>query len=159
MMMNIKSKVSSLLLVSAIGFGFGSCSKPIEEKMDDAESKVEEKQDEVTEAKVDLYQVASDSATQVTEYLMVTKERLKANTQSLEEIKEGFSSDKTDRKLAYDEELTSLINQNRALIAVVNDTPAIRSDTWKNVRVELNQQMDDLEKSIAELKEKVTIKP
>ncbi|MCR9015851.1 hypothetical protein [Aquiflexum gelatinilyticum] len=158
-MMNIKSKVSSLLLVSAIGFGFGSCSKPIEEKMDDAESKVEEKQDEVTEAKVDLYQVASDSATQVTEYLMVTKERLKENTQNLEEIKEGFSSDKTDRKLAYDEELTSLINQNRALIAVVNDTPAIQSDTWKNVRVELNQQMDDLEKSIAELKEKVTIKP
>lgn len=157
--MNIKSKVSSLLLVSAIGFGFGSCSKPIEEKMDDAESKVEEKQDEVTEAKVDLYQVASDSANQVTEYLMVTKERLKENTQNLEEIKEGFSSDKTDRKLAYDEELTSLINQNRALIAVVNDTPAIRSDTWKNVRVELNQQMDDLEKSIAELKEKVTIKP
>jgi len=159
MKLNIKSKTSSMLVLTAIVLCFGSCSKPIEEKMDDAESKVKEKQVEVAEAKVDLYQVASDSAIQVAEYLMVTKERLKANTKNLEEIKEGFSSDKTDRKLAFDEELASLINLNRALIAVVNDTPAIRSDTWKNVRVELNQQMDDLEKSIAELKEKVTIKP
>ncbi|MCH6201816.1 hypothetical protein MMU07_19710 [Aquiflexum sp. LQ15W] len=157
--MKIKTKVSSLLVVTAMAIGLESCSKPIEEKMDDAESKVEEKQVEVAEAKVDLYQVASDSANQVAEYLMVTKERLKANTKNLEEIKKGFSSYKTDRKLAFDEELASLINLNRALIAVVNDTPAIRSYTWKNVRLELNQQMDDLEKSIAELKEKVTLKP
>jgi hypothetical protein len=156
-MMNIKSKVSSLLLVSAIGFG--SCTKPIEEKMEDAESNVKEKQIEVVEAKVDLYQAASDSAIQVTEYLMVTKERLKANTKNLDEIKEGFRSDKTDRKFAFDAEMVSLINQNRALIAVVNDTPAIRSDTWKNARLELNQQMDDLEKSITELNEKLFLKP
>jgi hypothetical protein len=156
-MMNIKSKVSSLLLVSAIGFG--SCTKPIEEKMEDAESNVKEKQIEVVEAKVDLYQAASDSAIQVTEYLMVTKERLKSNTKNLDEIKEGFRSDKTDRKFAFDAELVSLISQNRALIAEVNDTPAIRSDTWKNFRLELNQQMDDLEKSITELNEKLFLKP
>ena len=156
--MNITTKASSLLVVTAIVLGLGGCSKPLEEKMDEAESKVEEKQSEVVEAKLDLYQVASDSAIRVTEYLMVTKERLKANSKNLNEIKEEVTSDKTESKLAFDKELLSLINQNRALLAVVNDTPAIRSDTWKNVRVELNQQMDDLEKSIAKLKEKVILK-
>jgi len=152
--MKIVQKLSKVLIGSVIVFGFGNCSKPIEEKIDDAESKVQEKQSDVIEARKELHEVASDSVNQVEQYLIVTKERLDANSKILEEMEREFSSERSDRDLDYKGRLAALNQRNVELMAIANDSQTIRSDTWENVRIELNKEMDDLEKSIAVLRQR-----
>jgi len=146
--------INKMLIGSAIVFGFSNCSKPIEEKMDEAEIKVQEERSDVIEARQNLHEVASDSVQQVEEYLIVTKERLGENTKNLKEIKNEVKSSRAISLPNFEENLSILVKRNQDLIAIANDTTAIRSDTWVNVRKELNEEMDALEKAIADLQEK-----
>jgi hypothetical protein len=152
--MNILPKLRTVLIVTAIVYGFSNCSKPIEEKIYDAESKVDERQSDLIEARKELYEVAADSANQVEQYLIVSRERLESNAKILEEMKREFTSDRSDLKLEYEGRLATLNKKNVELMAITNDSRTIRSDTWENVRIELNKEMDELEKSIAVLRQR-----
>lgn len=157
--MKITQQLSKVLISSAFVFGLSSCSKPIEEKLDEAEKKVQEEQSEVVEAKEELHEVTTDSVNQVEEYLVVTKQRLEANTKNLKEIKIELQSDRAVTTPVLEKEWSVLDKKNKELLTIANDTSAIRSDTWENVRIELNKEMDALEEAIADFQGKGKKKP
>jgi hypothetical protein len=152
--MKFNSIIFQNLIYVAVVFVLCNCSKPIEEKIDDAESKVQEEQSDLKEAKKELNQVFSDSIRMVEEYLIVTQERLELNTQDLEGIKKELRSSKAISTHTFEEELSILEIRNRKLMAVANDSYEIQGDSWANVKTELNKELDELEKAIAELKDK-----
>ncbi|MCH6234395.1 hypothetical protein [Cognataquiflexum rubidum] len=157
--MKIIPVLSKVLMGSAFVLFLSYCTKPIEEKLDDAETKVQEKQSEVIEAKGELYDVAADSVGQVEEYLVVTKQRLEANTKNLEEIKRELKSDRAFLTPILEQELSDLDKRNKELLKIANDTSAIRSGTWENVKIEFNKEMDALETAITDFRDKGTKKP
>jgi cell division protein FtsL len=152
--MKINPVIFKMLICTTIVFAFCNCSKPIEEKIDDAETKVQEQQSDLREAKQELNQVSTDSIRQVEEYLIVTQERLELNTQNLEGIKKELKSSKAISTSSFEEELSILEIRNRKLMAKANDSYEIQSDSWASVKTELNKEMDELEKAIADLQEK-----
>lgn len=152
--MKINPVLFQLLICTKIVFAFCNCSKPIEEKIDEAETKVREKQTELRESKQELNQVADDSVRQVEEYLTVTQDRLELNTQNLERIKNEFKSSKAISTRTFEEKLSILEIRNRKLMAKANGSYEIHGDSWANVKTELNKELDELEKAIAELQGK-----
>jgi hypothetical protein len=151
--MKVLSVISKMLWVCTILFILNSCSKPIEEKIEKAESEVEVKQAELVKAKKELKQVATDSVQQVKDYLIVSKKRLEINAKNIEEVKRDFISDKANLNLGLKEKVNALNQKNLELLSIINNSKAIRNDTWEDFRTELNLKMDSLEKSITDLKE------
>lgn len=157
--MKIIPVFSKVVIGSAFVLSLSFCTKPIEEKLDDAETKVQEKQSEVIEAKGVLQGVAIDSVNQVEDFLLVAKQRLEVNANNLEEIKRELNSGRAVQTPVLEQELSVLDKSNKKLIMISNDTSAIRSDTWENVKIELNKEMDALETAIADFRDKWKKKP
>lgn len=157
--MKIIPVLSKVLMGSALVLSLSYCTKPIEEKLDDAETKVQEEQSDVMEAKEDLQEVAVDSVNQVEDFLLVSKQRLETNANNLEEIKRELKSDRAVLTPILEQELSVLDKRNKELLTIANDTSAIRSDTWENVKIELNKEMDALETAIADFRDKGKKKP
>jgi uncharacterized protein HemX len=152
--MKNKQLIVGILAVSALVFGFVTCTRHTDQMIvDRAFEKIENPPQQVAEEQA-AKQKAAEFARAAKDYYDVAKSRLELNSRQIDEIQQSYESGRTDLKLAFEEEVFELKKRNLALMARIEDAVLIESDFWETTKKKMNKDMDALDRSIAVLKEK-----
>lgn len=152
--MKNKQLVVSILAVTVFGFVMFKCTEQQERGVVD---RVFEKMDTTSEITDEEQAVKAKSAEFVrtaNEYLSVAKSRLELNSKRIDEIQQSFKSERTDLRLAFEEEVFELKKRNLALLSRTNNAIPVDIELWETAKNEIDKEMNSLDRSIADLKEK-----
>lgn len=143
-----------MLAVSVLAFLMFKCTKP-QDHMD--VSQVLDKMEtpsELVDQKQDAKEKSAEFTRTTNEYLSVAKSRLELNSKRIDEIQQSFKSERTDLRLAFEEEVFELKKRNLALLSRTNNAIPIDIELWETAKNEIDKEMNSLDRSIADLKEK-----
>lgn len=133
---SILTLATSAFLAGAI---FTSCNTPAE--------KVENAQNKVTEATVDLNKANSEYIADMENYRKETAEKIATNEKSIADFNARIENEKADIKKNYKEKIKVLEQKNSDIKKKMDDYKADGKEKWEQFKSEFSHDMDELGKA------------
>jgi predicted P-loop ATPase len=123
---------------SAVMFSIAltSCNSPAE--------KVENAQEEVKDAKVDLVEANQEYLAEIDVYRIETAEKIAANEKSAAEFRARIKNDKKEAKAEYNEKIAKLEEKNSDMKKKLDDYKADGKENWQKFKTEFNHDMNEM---------------
>jgi len=153
--MNLKSATKICLLGSVLLACMSYCTQPTTEKSDETQLEAIAEQPNGIEALEDNRVLKVDSMGSVQNYMDISNDRTEENRKNLRQINNEIKSEKSERKLAFEGEIFQLNKKNLELQAQTADSLNYQGVSWEDFKANLNNELDMLEASIAELKVRI----
>lgn len=153
----MKTKILNAALMSGlVVFGLVSCAQPNNSKVDNSDLgiKNERTEDGITDS--ETMTATADSLVDYENYASVIEARYLLNEETLKEMEKNLKSDVNAVQLEYDQEIKELNEKNLELKTNVMDNSNLDRESWDNFKTSTNNKMDELEKSIKKLVDKVS---
>ncbi len=125
-----------------------------EKKVENAGEKVKEAKENVAEATENLNKAVLDSNTEYAKYKTATEATLFENEQRMAALKAKLQTDKKDMRVKYEKELDELYEKNTQMKTKINANKSITKDKWESFKIDFNNDLDKLGKSISALANK-----
>jgi predicted nucleic acid-binding Zn-ribbon protein len=136
---HIRMKKSIGVLIGSFfltGFLFTSCSSPAE--------KVENAEENVTEAKLELEELNADYSQDMVEFKERKANQIADNEKSIQDFNARIANEKSDAKAAYQQEIADLNNKNSDMKKKMEDFKADSKTSWEAFETEFERDMDEL---------------
>ena len=131
------------ILMMASGAALVSCETPAE-KVEDSQTKVDEKQLELDKAK-------AEHAEQYRKFREDAEDEIIANDQLIEELKVYSKDKKKDAKAAYEKQIDELEARNEKLREKLNEEKGEDHEKWESFKREFKHDMNELKESLQDL--------
>jgi hypothetical protein len=143
----MKTIIKSLSVFAALSTAVvTSCNSP--------EQKVENAQDNVTQANKDLDTANKEYLADIESYRKQTAERIAANQKSSDEFNAQIESDKKDAREEYKKKIDVLEQKNTDMKKTMDDYKADGKEKWETFKKEFSQSMDNLGQAFKNLTSK-----
>jgi uncharacterized protein HemX len=152
--MKNKQLVIRILSVLVFAFVMFKCTKQQERQAVNQIFDKMETSSELAEQEQAAKEKSAEFVRTTNEYLSVAKSRLELNSKRIEEIQQSYKSERTDLRLAFEEEVFELKKRNLALLSRTNNAVSVDIEYWETAKNEIDKEMNSLDRSIADLKEK-----
>jgi len=153
----MKTKILNAALMSGlVVFGLVSCAQPNNSKVDNSDLGIKNERTEGEIMDTEAMKASADSLVDYENYASVIEARYLQNEETLKEMKKNLKSEVNAVQLEYDQELKELNDKNLELKTNVMDNSNLDQESWDNFKTSTNNKMDELEKSIKALAEKVS---
>ncbi len=133
--------------MSALGFAacalLTSCDSPAQ--------KVENAQENVTDAKSDLLKAQHEYQMDVEQYRAQKIAVISANNRSIEEFNVRIANEKKELRADYTRKIVELESKNSDMKRKLDNYKADRKDDWENFKLEFNKDMDQLGSALKDL--------
>ena len=116
--------------------------------------KVENAKADVVDANVNLNKAIQDSINEYKKFKTASEMRIDENEKKIAELKEQIKAEKAETRSMKETVLTELAIKNAKLKASIAEYKEAGKDKWDAFKVNLNQQMDDVGKSISAMANK-----
>ena len=116
--------------------------------------KVEEAKENLEEAKEDLEQARLDSINNYKEFKKEADARLAEYEQQINVLSEKLQLEKKEVREKYEKELNELREKNEQLKLRVEENRKNAKDKWEAFKLNFNQELDELGKSLSAMAEK-----
>lgn len=136
-----------VVLMSFMGLLLVSCNNSPKAK----EGELENAQEDVVDAEAALQQSKLDSVADYNTFKSSIELKLDENQRQIEEMKVTINASKDSNKAMYEEQLAKLEAKNAALKAKIQNYEQGPAEEWELFKVEFNNDMDDLGKSISNM--------
>jgi len=137
-----------VVLVGFMGLLLVSCNNSPKAK----EGELEDAKEDVVQAEADLEQSKLDSVTDYNTFRTSIELKLDENQRLIDEMKVTINNSKDSNKAMYEKELAKLEEKNEQLKVKLQDYDQQgTSEKWELFKVEFNNDMDDLGKSISNM--------
>ena len=113
--------------------------------------KVENEKNNITEAKQDLNQAQEEYNDDVQEFKKETNDKIAGNEKTIAELNTRIAKEKKGAKADYKNKIANLEQRNADMKKKMDEYKEEGKDKWKSFKVEFNNEMDDLGKSIKDL--------
>lgn len=137
----------SILAVTASVFTIGtiltSCSTPAE--------KVENAQNNVIQANVDLIKANEEYLNDVAKYKKETDEKIAANSKSIEDFNTRIKNEKKAAKADYKKKIAVLEQKNSDMKKRMDDYKVAGKEQWETFKAEFSHDMDEIGKAFKDL--------
>jgi len=145
----MKNSILKIISFGCIIFSFVSCYNSPKDKEDELKNA----QDDVVEAKYALQQAQIDSISDYENFKAGIEIKLDENEKRIEKQKSILNSSKEAQKEENLKQLRILEDKNTALKAKLRDFELGTAEKWELFKMELNNEMDKLGKSISDFAE------
>jgi thymidylate synthase len=153
----MKTKILNAALMSGlVVFGLVSCAQPNNSKVDNSDLGIKNERTEGEIMDTEAMKASADSLVDYENYASVIEARYLQNEETLKEMKKNLKSEVNAVQLEYDQELKELNDKNLELKTNVMDNSNLDQESWDNFKTSTNNKMDELEKFIKALAEKVS---
>lgn len=125
------------------GVIFTSCNTPAE--------KVENAQENVTEANTDLDTANAQYLADIENYKKETADKITANDQSIAEFKARIQEEKKEAKADYKKKIAELEQKNTDMKKKMDDYKVEGKEKWETFKAEFTHDMDELGKAFKDL--------
>ena len=125
-----------------------SCNSPAQ--------KVENAQENVSEAKQDLEKANAEFARDMENYRRETNEKIDANNKSIAEFNSRIQNKKNAAKADYQNTVTALEQKNTDLKKRMDDYKEDGKENWEKFKIEFNHDMEKLGQAFKDLTVKNT---
>lgn len=132
--------VAGTLLTAAI---LTSCNSPAK--------KVENAQENVTEAKEDLAEASKEYREDMEKYRKETAEKIEANNKSLVEFNDRIKNQKMNAKADYKNRIAELERKNSDMKRRLDEYNSDGKANWEKFKTEFSHDMDELGKAFKDL--------
>ena len=118
---------------------------------DTSKEKVEKAEKNVIEAKDNLDTAKKNYQADIDNYKRITADRIAANEKSILELNAKVAKEKKEAKADHLQKVAELEKKNEDMKKKLENYKAEDNDKWTVFKIEFNNEMDNLEKSIKEL--------
>jgi len=147
----MKTNILKVALIAGITtFGLMACN----ETPADKEVKVEEAQENLDQAQQNFEQATTDSINDYAQFKQESEMKLQSNDEKIAVLKAKMTSDKKDLKIKYDQKITELESKNNKIKSRLNERKQDSETSWASFKQSINEEMDELGKSISEMAQK-----
>ncbi|MFT6826809.1 MAG: hypothetical protein ACJA2S_004336 [Cyclobacteriaceae bacterium] len=115
--------------------------------------KVENAQEDVTEAKKELNEANREYAVEMAKYKKDTEAKIVTNQKIIDDFKLRIENEKSEVKASYNKIIAELEQQNNDLGKKMDDYKAESKDQWESFKTEFSRDMDNLGKAFKDLSE------
>ncbi len=147
----MKTSIIKISFLACIAVGVMSACNPSPKK--EAE-KVEEAKEDLQEAKEDLEQARLDSINDYYKFKEEADARFAENERQIALLKEKAQLEKKEVREKYEKELNELTEKNAQLKSRVEENRKNAKDKWEAFKLNFNQEMDQLGKSLSAMVER-----
>lgn len=113
--------------------------------------KVENAEENVTEAKADLKDAKAEYMQEVENYRIQSAEKYDANVKSIEEFNLKIAKEKSQVKKSYDKQIAELEQKNMEMKKRMDEYRGESKDQWEQFKSEFNRDMDQLGTALSNL--------
>ena len=135
------------IIAIVAGFALIGC-QSTGKRVENAQENVQDAEHQVIVAQQDLDEATKDS---INEYKKVTQEKIIAQEKSIAEFKARMANDKKENRAKYEKKLAEIEQQNTDLKKRLDDFKADKKEQWEKFKTELNNELDEIGKSIKNL--------
>lgn len=140
----MKKSILVLLVFTVItGAIFTSCRTPAQ--------KVENAQNNVTEANKDLDKANQEYLADIEKFRKETADKIAANDKSIAEFKARIENDKKDAKADYNKKIAELEQKNSDMKKKLDDYKAEGKESWEKFKTEFSHDMEELGNAFRDL--------
>jgi DNA anti-recombination protein RmuC len=138
------------MLIPAVVIGFmaaavsTSCNRPSEERLKDANEKVDEERQDVNKA-IDNAQVEWEK------YKADAKEKIRDNDEKIAKLKDKMRDEKADAREKHQEKIAELEAKNNEMRRKIDEYKYVNDTGWQEFKREFNHDMDQLGHSIDDI--------
>ncbi len=144
----MKTNFSRLTMMGGLLIiGLSACSDTPKDK----EEKVGEAQDNLAEAKEDYETSMTDSINEYARFKAETDQKLIDNDNRLAELRAKMKADKRALNADYEKDVAEMEKKNATLKEKLRNRKEDANDDWDAFKTNVNQEMDELGKSISEM--------
>jgi len=141
-------KIKTLIPVVAIGFMAAaisvSCNRSSEERLKDANEKVDKERQDVNEA-IDNAQVEWEK------FKTDAREKIRDNDEKIAKLKDKMKDDKESAREKHREKIAELETKNNELRRKIDEYKYVNDTGWQEFKREFNHDMDELGHSIDDI--------
>lgn len=147
----MKKNILKVAIIAGITtFGLMACNETPKDK----EVKVEEAAENLEEAQQNLENATTDSINEYAQFKQESEMKIQENEQKIAELKVKMTSDKKDLKIKYEKKIAELETKNNNAKVKLNDYKEGSETSWSSFKQSLNEEMDEIGKSISEMAQK-----
>lgn len=140
--------LSSFLLLACLSF----CTNPNENKLTENQAEVIEFPSKNLNTTIEAELIEYDSLRTVQDYVLETTERIQLISENLDQINQVFTSNKSEVNFTFQGKVFQLKKKILVLKIQTNDLAKYSGISWEDSSAKLNNELDMLEASVAELK-------
>jgi F0F1-type ATP synthase membrane subunit b/b' len=138
-----KSMLLMVMFTMVLWSTFTSCNS--------SAKKVENAEENVTEAKADLKDAKAEYMQEVENYRIQSAEKYDANVKSIEEFNLKIAKEKSQVKKSYDKQIAELEQKNMEMKKRMDEYRGESKDQWEQFKSEFNRDMDQLGTALSNL--------
>jgi len=147
----IRNKMRKTIFTLAIAVGiagatFTSCQSSAS-KVENAEDKLRDANNNAIEAKMNLDETKQDSISEYQKFKKESDAKIEANEKSIAEFKARIATEKMENKAKYEESLLKLEQKNSDMKKKLSDYKEDGQEKWSSFKNEFNHDMDELGKA------------
>ncbi len=116
-----------------------------------SEKKVDEAQEDVTEANKALDEANAEYLADIEAYRREKADAIAANDSSIVALKAKIANEKKDVKADYEKKITELEQKNKDLKVKMDDYKDEGKENWESFKREFNHDMDELGNALKDL--------
>jgi hypothetical protein len=143
----LKTSILAIILATSVT----ACSNSPEDKAE----KVQEEKKDLTDAKNEFYKAIQDSIADYNSFKIDGEAKIKEFENKIAELKLTVQLEKNPLKTAQENLINEFEVKSSKLKSSINDYNETGKDNWDAFKSRFKYEMDELEKSIAELSKKV----
>lgn len=130
-----------------IGFGFTACNSSAQ-KVENAQEKLDDSENNLVEAEIDLEQVRQDSIDEYMKFRTQAEEKIIAHNKSIAEFRTRIAQQKRENRSQYEAKLYELEQKNTDLKKKLDDYKDGGKDKWVSFKNEFGHDMEELGKAL-----------
>lgn len=131
------------------GILFTSCNSPTQ-KTENARDNLQDKNDSVIGARIDLYQTRHDSVTEFQQFKTDFQNLISANEKTIAGLKLSYVGATKENKALNDKKLAELEDKNNDLKNKLAEYNEGETDHWQTFKSEFKRDMDELGKAFSD---------
>lgn len=148
--------LNKAVVMGLVLFGIVGCAQPNNSKFDHSDLGNKNESKEEVEHVPESMQSSVDSLNDYKNYASVIEARFILNDENLKEMSKNLKSEVNAIQLEYDQQLKDLNERNLKIKTNVNELVGLDQESWDLFKKSTNNEMNELEKSIKALAEKVS---
>ena len=145
-----KSILTLALAFTFFGVMISSCQSSAT-KVENAEDKLQEANNDAAEAQINLNETRQDSITGYEKFKEEAEKKISANEKNIVEFKARIANGKNENKAKYEKALVKLEQKNKDLKKKLQDYKEEGQGKWISFKNEFNHDMDELGKAFNDL--------
>lgn len=131
------------------GILFTSCNSP-SQKIENAEDRVQNSQEAVIDAKIDLTMARQDSISEFQQFKTNYQNQIRTNEKTIAALKTNIADASQENKVAFEKKLTILEERNNELKVKLGEYKEGDKAQWESFKSEFKSDMDDLGKAFTD---------